>query len=321
MLGDGGAVVVAVGDAGTGQAVEWAAAEAAARGAQLRVVHAERLWWAVDPAGLVPAVDVCSSRLTAEDIVDAAVRRARDVAPEIEISRRVVFGPPVPLLVSQGRRAQLLVLGGGGTQARRRRALSVCRRIARWAPCPVAIVRPLPSGQPAGTLPRVVVGVGPSGARTAALEVAFRAAVQRALPVTVVHAWTPEPHTAEERVRGTLVGALEPWRRRFPDVAVETVLTDADPVPALVRHSQGAAMLVVGSRARAACAGSVGRSVAEQARCPVVVARGTTGGRGRATRDAGGVSRLLPARAVVGLLARIRVPAAFPDDTGGPHSG
>jgi hypothetical protein len=45
-----GAVVVAVGNDTSGQAQDWAAAEASARGRRLHVVHAERLRLAVDPS-------------------------------------------------------------------------------------------------------------------------------------------------------------------------------------------------------------------------------------------------------------------------------
>jgi nucleotide-binding universal stress UspA family protein len=289
----GGPVVVAVGADSNGQAVEWAAAEAAARGSELRVVHAERLRRAVDPSGLVPVVvDVSSHRLAAEDILRVAVRRARAVAPDVEISEESMFGSTVPLLVSQGRRAQLLVLGSRNAQVatgmRRLRAPSVCGGVARRAPCPVAIVRPLRSSPPPGAPPRVVVGVDGSAACAAALGVAFGAAAQRGLPVTAVHAWSPDvpadheaacgPYqVAEERAGRTVKRALEPWQSQCPDVPVETQLTHADPASALIRASEGAALVVVGSRAhgvaRAALWGSVSRTVAQRARCPVVVVR------------------------------------------------
>src|SRR5919107_1662393 len=108
-MGDGecGPVVVAVGNDSDGQALDWAAAEASARGCGLRVVHAERMQWAVDPSGLVPAADFRSCRLAAEHIVRRAASRARSVAPDIEVSEELVIGPTVSSLVSQGRRAQL----------------------------------------------------------------------------------------------------------------------------------------------------------------------------------------------------------------------
>jgi nucleotide-binding universal stress UspA family protein len=302
----GGPVVVAVGAASNGQAVEWAAAEAAARGSELRVVHAERLQWTVDPSGLVPVVDVLSHRLAAEDILRVAVERARAVAPGLEIAGESMVGATVPSLVSQGRRARLLVLGSGSGQlatgVRRLWAPSVWAGVARRALCPVAIVGPLRSSPPPGVPPRVVVGVNGSGACAAVLGVAFAAAAQRGLPMTVIHAWSPDVpadleavcgpyHVAEERVGLTVQRAIEPWSGRFPDVPVRTQLTHADPASALIRESEGAALVVVGcrahGRARPALLGPVGRRVARQARCPVVVVRAAERRSARGRRDQG----------------------------------
>jgi nucleotide-binding universal stress UspA family protein len=285
-------VVVAVGNDTNGQALDWAAAEASARRCPLHVVHAERLQWVIDPSSLVPVADFSSCRVTGEHVLREAVDRARSVAPDIEVSAESVVGGTVPLLVARARGAQLLVLGCHDAPFPRRLRSHlihpVCGAVARRAPCPVAVVRPLPSSPHAGSPPRVVVGVGAHGASAAPLGVAFQAAAQRGVPVTVVHAWTPDlpadheavcgPATAAEARAGrTLDQALEPWRSRFADVPVETRLVVAEPAAALIRESEGAALVVVGSRAhgaaRATLFGSVSRRVAERARCPVVVVR------------------------------------------------
>ena len=81
--------------------------------------------------------------------------------------------------------------------------------------------------------------------------------------------------------------AAEASARRCPlhvDVLVEARLAVAEPAAALIRESEGAALIVVGSRAhgvaRATFLRSVSRSVVQRARCPVVVVR-----TGRATGD------------------------------------
>jgi nucleotide-binding universal stress UspA family protein len=291
-------VVVAVGNDTNGQALDWAAAEASARRCPLHVVHAERLQWAIDPSGLVPVVDFTPYRVAAEQVLREAVSRAHSVARDIHVAAELVFGPTVSLLVAHARDAQLLVLGSRDTPFPRRLrghlSHSVCGAITRRAPCPVAIVRPLRNGPFAASSPRVVVGVDEPGACSAALGVAFQAAAQRGVPVTAVHAWTPDlpadheavcgpPTAAEARASLILDQALEPWRSRFADVSVETRLLAVEPAAALIRESEGAALIVVGSRAhgaaRATIFGSVSRSVAQRARCPVVVVRtaGTTG--------------------------------------------
>jgi nucleotide-binding universal stress UspA family protein len=290
--GQQGPVVVAVGSYTTGQALDWAAAEASARGCRLHVVHAERLRCAVDPSGLVPVADFWSDRVAADDILRAALSRARSAAPDLDVSAELEWGPTVPSLVSQSNGAQLLVLGSRNPPLRRRLtdrlARSVRDRVTDRAFCPVALVLPLQTDPHAGSRPRVVVGIDGHGSCAAALGVAFRAAAQRAVPLTAVHAWTPDipaDHegvcgsmaASEARARQVLDWALAPWRSRFADVSVGTRLSVADPATALIRESEGAALVAVGSRARGAATGrffsSVSRSVARGARCPVVVVR------------------------------------------------
>jgi nucleotide-binding universal stress UspA family protein len=293
-----GPVVVAVGERDDGHALDWAAAEASARGCLLHVVHVTRLRWAVDPSGLVPVADFRPCRLAAEAVLEAAVTRARSVAGDLEVSGYVAFGPTVPSLVAQARGAQLLVVGGrpatysGWLSAI---ASSVCSRVVARAPCPVAVVRPLRCSPHGGAPPRVVVGVSDFRSRAPALAFAFAAASQRGLPVTAVLAWTPDRPADHEAVSGPDAGteararialdrALAPWRSEFADVPVEARLVCGDPTAALIRESEGAALVVVGSRgrriARATAFGSVSRSVTRRARCPAVVVRA-----GRAGQD------------------------------------
>lgn len=284
-----GPVVVAVGDDPGGRALDWAAAEAAARGCRLLVFHAERLRWAVDPSGLVPVADFASYRAAADHILRAAVDRVRSVAPDLDVCQELGLGPTVPLLLSRSRGAQLLVLGRPAVPFpfRRLRGLLGCGRVAGRALCPVAVVGSLPSGPQAGSSPRVVVGIDARGSGAAALGVAFRSAAQRGVPLTVVHGWTPDVPAGHDAVCGSFAAsearadqylhrALEPWRSRFPDVPVIARLTAADPAAVLTREAEGAALVVVGSRGRrmpGARPGSVGRRVAERAGCPVVVVR------------------------------------------------
>jgi nucleotide-binding universal stress UspA family protein len=292
-----GAVVVAVGNDTNGQAQEWAAAEASARGCRLLVVHAERLRLAVDPSGLVPVADIWPYRDAAEHVLRAAVRRARSVAPDIAVSAELGFGPTVPSLLAQSRGAQLLVLGSHDPPFRRRlpAALSICDRMADRAHCPVAIVRPLRTDPHVGSPPRVVVGIHGDGSCAAVLDVAFRAAAQRGVSLTAVHAWTPDLPADHEAVCGSVAECeacaaeffdhvLAPWRSRFADVPVVPRLLIGDPAAALIRESEGAALVVVGSRARGAVGGrlfsSASRRVAQRVCCPVVVVR-----TGKATAD------------------------------------
>jgi nucleotide-binding universal stress UspA family protein len=251
--------------------------------------------WALDPTGLLPVADLWSYRTAADQVLQAAVSRVRSLFPDVEVFSEAVFGSTAPALMSRGRGAQLLVLGSVHapfpTRFRGLLTSSVCDRVAAHASCPVAIVRPLRSDGYGGSSPRVVVGVGAPEESVDALGYAFRAAAQRGIPVTAVHAWTPDSPADHEAVCGSLAEsraeartrleqALMPWARRFADVPVQPCVTAGAPAGALIRASEGAALVVVGSRGRSAARprllGSVGRSVSQRARCPVVVVRSIT---------------------------------------------
>jgi nucleotide-binding universal stress UspA family protein len=283
---------VAVSGDGGGHAAEWAAAEAAARGSALHVVHVMPSRWIVDPSSLVPLQDISGS-VTAGDVVRTAVSRAAAVVPDLEISAEVLAGPTGASVLRAAAGSQLLVLGAPYQgRVRRLSAFSLSARVAARARCPVVLVKRLLRGRVEGRSPHVVVGVDATGSSTAALGFAFRAAAQRGLPLTVVHAWTPDPPADLEAVSGPVAGtessarsaldqALSDWARRFPDVAVQPRLVCSDPAAALVRESEGAALVVVGSRGRGTLRGtafgSVSRRVVLRARCPAVVVRPDAG--------------------------------------------
>ena len=82
---DGGPVIVLVDQRGAdGDALDWAAAEAAERASELRIVYAFRWPQVPDPLGNV-IVDQ-RAREAAEAVVSAAVRRSRRIGPSLRIT-------------------------------------------------------------------------------------------------------------------------------------------------------------------------------------------------------------------------------------------
>jgi nucleotide-binding universal stress UspA family protein len=81
--GTRGSVVVGIDGTGAADAaLDWATAEAAARGCRLRIVHAFHPSLLVDPYGVVPPLgDFPVVWTGAEQVVAQAVARARSVAP------------------------------------------------------------------------------------------------------------------------------------------------------------------------------------------------------------------------------------------------
>jgi nucleotide-binding universal stress UspA family protein len=132
------------------------------------------------------------------------------------------------------------------------------------------------------------VDVDGTASCTPAVGFAFQAARQRGIPLTAVHAWTPDPPADLEAISGppamaevlagrTLERALDRWRSEFAGVPLVTTLVRGDPAHALVAASRGAALLVVGSRGRGhirgTMLGSVSQSVLQHGHSPLAIIR------------------------------------------------
>ncbi|MFF3744293.1 universal stress protein [Streptomyces kronopolitis] len=140
----------------------------------------------------------------------------------------------------------------------------------------------------------LVVGVDGSDAGFLAVDWAVDAAARHELPLRLVYAsrWeryedmTPGlslKRPAGEVLADNIVGAaVERAELHHADVDVSTQVLGDDPVSVLLRESDHASAVVVGSRGRGAFAGlllgSVGLAVAARARCPVIVVRGDKAG-------------------------------------------
>ena len=237
--GPAGAIVVAVDDTGSADdAVDWAAAEAAARHRPLRVIHALAVPQSVDPCATAAVIaQVLTERARAEDLLTRARRRALTVCSDLDVATAVIDGPVTWALRREAHEGAMLVLGSRDRRTRWGRLLadSVSGAVTMDAPCPVVVVRRRTHHARRG--PTVVVGLELGAAGSAALRFAFAAAEQRGIPVTVVAT------------------------RDAAD------LTEA---------SAGAALLVlpgVGRRSILRSTPSVGRALLTQPGCPLAVVR------------------------------------------------
>jgi nucleotide-binding universal stress UspA family protein len=263
--------------------VEWAAAEARRRRLPLRIVHAFVADWTESRYDIGNEhIDV--PRVLAEAVLADAHARARDVAPDIGIETGALLGHPVPRLLEASRGADLLVVGsrprGDLTGVLRG---STGRRLATDAFCPVVVVR----GRPATGGP-VVAGVGDSPTADLVLRTAFEMAAGHDTSLVVVRSYRPvvpywladmrPTHRAAEDAgeRARLAEQLEPWLDKFPDVAVDQVLTCEGAAAALVAAAHWARLIVVGPpRHRVAAIdrpGSTCSRLLHHAQCPILVA-------------------------------------------------
>jgi nucleotide-binding universal stress UspA family protein len=253
--------------------VLWAAAEAAARGAELLLVTAVPAHAA--PEQYLPA-DAADARRDAglAHLVEAA-EKARAAHSGLFVMTDVVTGAPVDVLRHAASDAALVVVGADD-QSPFAEAItgSVPGSLLTTLPCPLAVV---PHGELAGDLTApVIAALDEADTSQSALAYAFAAADRSARPLVVLHCLPDGKggHTGQ-----TLT--LTAFRELYPGVEVTEDVAVGDPKDVLAQRSRHAALLVLGSRGRGRLTstvfGSVGRDLIRRSGCPVVVARPGSG--------------------------------------------
>ena len=136
-----GLIVVGVdGSSASRDAVRWAAGQALLTGSSLRAVSSWRWpnYLTRVPPGIDPAAD--TARTLDETVAEALAELPG--ADGLELSTRVVEGPPGPALLAQADGADLLVVGARGRAAFPGMLLgSVAEYCVRNGDCPVVVVR------------------------------------------------------------------------------------------------------------------------------------------------------------------------------------
>jgi nucleotide-binding universal stress UspA family protein len=269
------------------RAVDWAAREAARRGAPLRIVAAAALLPRMaSRVGTVEYDTVTDVLLKERDrALTTAAERATRTAPGLLIDSDPLNGEAAQAITESGSGAQMLVLGSRGIGAFTALLLgSVSRYAASHASCPVVVVRdevPSPHGL-------VGVGVGDLDTCGDALTFAFEEASLREASLLAVHAWhtpqteisragqaftPPGPQAAAADAARHLTGLLDDWRAKYPDVPVSQEVVHGHPGRVLVGLSARADLVVVGRHAKhpgLPGAGSVRHAVLNHAHGPVV---------------------------------------------------
>jgi len=248
-LRDLGPILVAVDGRPSGwHALEWAAAEAAARQCSLQIVHCidpHPVSWDIFGTFSADQWDADTKDVGALVLREAA-DRAHAVSPALPIATHLLLGPPAEALLQAAGAGTLIVLGRGRPPGRGRSlSTSVSEQVARRARRPVAIVE-LSDGTMCGrSAGRVVVGFDRTGVPAVALGYAFQAAQRRGVGVTTLQMWA----RGSTRLDGSVRDALATCRDAFPDVDVQQHFATGPVGPALVAESAGAALVVLASRA------------------------------------------------------------------------
>lgn len=275
-------------------ALKWAAREAGARAATLRVVYAADVEGA-DIGGA--AVLARSARTAGVELTDDAASWASKVdgAPRRDmIETEVRLARPAHALVEASHGAGLLVMGSRGRGSFAGAVLgSVAFSVTARAACPVVVVRGEEDRRPGPGRP-VVVGVDGSDGAQVAVAFAAQAAARAGAPLVVLAAWTPPEVVAAGNAYGAAhIADLQRWakdsaqrnadaalaavRDAQPDLSGDVRVVHERPAQALVEASGEAGLVVVGARGHGAVGGlflgSVSHAAVHGAQCPVAVVR------------------------------------------------
>jgi nucleotide-binding universal stress UspA family protein len=271
-------------------AVDWAARDAAMRNVPLTLVHTVQPIGPTLPPLPAPPAFARWQVEHAQTILDEAVEIARRSTPDggpAKIESELLFSPVVPSLVDLSKEAQMVVVGSRGRGPLTRSLLgSVSSSLIRHAHCPVAVIHDEDPLMPHPAEAPVLIGIDGSTVSELATAIAFQEASWRGVELVALHVWSdvevndfpaidwPAMKPAAEEI---LAERLAGWQERYPDVKVRRVVECDHPTYHLIRESESAQLVVVGSHGRGGFAGmllgSVSTAVAHSARMPVIVAR------------------------------------------------
>jgi nucleotide-binding universal stress UspA family protein len=205
-----------------------------------------------------------------------------------EIHTELVYSSVMPTLIDASKEAWMIVAGSQGLGALGRLLLgSVTTGLVHHAHCPVAVIHSDESAAPDANAP-VLLGIDGSPASEAATALAFDEASRRGVGLMALHVWSDvavfpvlgmDWRDRESEGREILAEILAVWQEQYPDVHVERLLFCDKPSRWLLQESERAQLVVVGSRGRGGfpgmLLGSVSSAVAQAARVPVIVVRGS----------------------------------------------
>lgn len=272
-----GAVVVGVDTSRAGQqALEWAAAQAAAEHRSLVLVRATgtlgtagTTWLDTDQAAGSKAVD--QILWEGQALLDPAAQRAGELHPGLVVGTWVAHQDPAPELLRLTDVAHLLVVGSrGGHLLRHVATWQIGSRVAGRAFCPVVVV---PSYDAREHRQGVLVGVDLSLRSRSVLRFAFEQAARLDQPLTVVHfnRFRAERPDADRLLAEAVAG----FREEFPDVHTELRAIHGSPTVHLLRMAATRHLVVIGQHHELGTYESpmhhVHANIVDRCPCPIAV--------------------------------------------------
>jgi nucleotide-binding universal stress UspA family protein len=274
------------------QAARWAAAVAAKFAAPLSIVHADppRGHRPSDAVAALRVDELAERRSSSEAILQAAEHAVRGDFSSLAVTSERMCGPIGEVLRDLSGCARMIVLGCDDVSLGAAFLVgSTTVAVATHSACPVVAWRGdlvCPNSQ------GIVLGVDGTRAGDGAIGAAFEFADRFGVGIAAVHAWPIRRPPVDVIVPSLidwdaieaaewsmLMGALEPWEKRCPNVEVTYFVDPEKPSRALLRHAKDAQLVVVGSRGLGllggAVLGSTGLNLLHHSDVPVMICRPT----------------------------------------------
>lgn len=266
-------------------ALRFACGQAVLRRLPLTILHAWQPYPAYASGAMMGPGQMAPAPVEMADIgrqvLDSAAKIAEDFRPRLVHTDRLVQGA-APGALMEASEGALLVVVGGRDRARHEVGWlgPVPLRLAAKSHCPVVVV---PSE--ANVSGDVVIGVDGSEVAEDAVGFAFEQASRQGSALTALYAFnvgagltgldTSLFADRRENARRQLSETLSGWCDKYPDVVVNSVVTDESPLRALRTASATASLVVVGSHGRGFflrhVLGSVSSALLRVSDCPVAV--------------------------------------------------
>ncbi|MGO9928066.1 MAG: universal stress protein [Mycobacterium sp.] len=267
----------------------WGAREAVMRKLPITLMHAVPPVVVGWPVGQLYADMPEWQQDDARQVIDQARKTLGSSLGESEppeIHTELIYSSVVPALIDASKQARMVVAGSQGMGALGRLLLgSVTTGLVHYAHCPVAVIHAEDSAAPDPDAP-VLLGIDGSPASEAATALAFDEASRRGVELLAIHAWSDvgvfpvlgmDWRDRESEGQELLAERLAGWQEQYPDVRVERLLFCDKPSRWLLKESERAQLVVVGSHGRGGfpgmLLGSVSSAVAQAATVPVIVVR------------------------------------------------
>ena len=292
VTGKFGVLVCVDGSTASDAAVAWGTREAIMRRLTITLMHAVAPVVVGWPVGQLYAGMPEWQQDDAQHVMDQArktLNASLGGAEPPEIRTEVVYSGVVPALIDASGDAWMIVAGSQGLGAMGRLLLgSVTTGLVHYAHCPVAVIHSTESEATSAVdndAP-VLLGIDGSPASEGATALAFDEASRRRVGLRALHVWSDvgvfpilgmDWRDREREGHEILAERLAGWQERYPEVHVERLLFCDKPSRWLLKESERAQLVVVGSRGRGGfpgmLLGSVSSAVAQSARIPVLVVR------------------------------------------------